>query len=265
MSVTPGSNGAQVMEPILRIQNISKAFGHVQALSGIELEVFPGEILALLGDNGAGKSTLIKILSGVYFPDQGKLRIKNRDVAIVGPRHAQALGIATVYQDLSLVDTRPVAHNIYLGREPRTFGLILNKSKMERDAAALLGKLKINLPSVSVDVEMLSGGQRQAVAIARAIAQGGDLLLLDEPWASLGVEQTHQVQQLMLDLRQHGKAVVLITHDLSNITAIADKIAVLRQGKLVAHVSSQATTQHEIISWITGAAPGRFQEESVSA
>jgi ABC-type sugar transport system ATPase subunit len=253
------------MEPILQIQAVSKAFGHVQALSGIQLQVVPGQVLGLLGDNGAGKSTLVKILSGVYTADSGKLRIKNQEVVIGGPAHAQALGIATVYQDLSLVDTRPVAHNIYLGREPRVLGLILNKGKMEREAVALLAQLKIKLPSVSVDVEMLSGGQRQAVAIARAIAQGGDILLLDEPWASLGVEQTHQVQELMLDLRKHGKAIVLITHDLSNITAITDRIAVLRHGKVVAHVSSQTTDQHEVISWITGAAPGRFQEEAIAA
>lgn len=251
------------MEPILRICDVSKSFGHVQALSGINLPVYPGEVLGLLGDNGAGKSTLIKILSGVHTPDTGKIEIKNNAITITGPAHAQALGMATVYQDLSLVDTRPVAHNIYLGREPRILGLILNRGKMERDALELLSKLKINLPSVGVDVEMLSGGQRQAVAIARAIAQGGDILLLDEPWAALGVEQTRQLQELILDLRRHGKAILLITHDLSNITDITDKIAVLRLGKVVAHVKSKSTSQHEIISWITGASAGRFNEEGV--
>lgn len=253
------------MEPILRICDVSKAFGHVQALADINLPVYPGEVLGLLGDNGAGKSTLIKILSGVYTPDAGKIEIKNSAVTITSPAHAQALGMATVYQDLSLVDTRPVAHNIYLGREPRTWGLILNRGKMERDALGLLAKLKINLPSVGVDVEMLSGGQRQAVAIARAIAQGGDILLLDEPWAALGVEQTRQVQDLILDLRRHGKAILLITHDLSNIIEITDKIAVLRLGKVIAHVESKTTSQIEIISWITGAAAGRFHEDGVHA
>ena len=155
----------QPMEPILQIRDVSKAFGHVQALSEINMSVYPGEVLGLLGDNGAGKSTLIKILSGVHTPDRGRLEVRNNGVVLTGPAHAQALGIATVYQDLSLVDTRPVAHNIYLGREPRRLGLILNRGKMERDALGLLAQLKINLPSVGVDVEMLSGGQRQAVAI----------------------------------------------------------------------------------------------------
>lgn len=253
------------MEPILQMEGVSKAFGHVQALSGINLDVYPGEILGLLGDNGAGKSTLIKILSGVYSADSGTLHFRDRHVSINTPAQAQALGIATVYQDLSLVDTRPVAHNIYLGREPRQFGLILNRRKMERDAEHLLGQLKIKLPAVSVDVEMLSGGQRQAVAIARAIAQGGDVLLLDEPWAALGVEQTHQVQQIIKDLRQHGTAIVLITHDLSNIVDITDRIAVLRLGRVVAFTESKTTTQHEIISWITGAAVGRVSQGSVTA
>ncbi len=253
------------MEPILYIRNVSKSFGHVQALSEITLPLYPGEVLGLLGDNGAGKSTLVKIMAGVHSPDSGTLELRGKDITITSPGHARLLGIATVYQDLSLVDTRPVAHNIYLGREPRVMGLILNKGKMEREATGLLQRLKINLPSVRVDVEMLSGGQRQAVAIARAIAQGGDILLLDEPWAALGVEQTRQVQELVLDLRQHGKAIVLITHDFSKITEMTDKIAVLRLGRVISHVDSKSTTQHEIISWITGVSAGRFLEKGVSA
>ncbi len=253
------------MEPILSIRDISKAFGHVQALRGVSLQVYPGQVLGLLGDNGAGKSTLVKILSGVYAHDDGTIQVRGRDVTFTGPAQAQALGISTVYQDLSLVDTRPVAHNIYLGREPRSLGLLLNRGKMERDAVALLSQLKINLPSIGVDVEMLSGGQRQAVAIARAIAQGGEVLLLDEPWAALGVEQTNQVQELILDLRRHGKAIVLITHDLSRITEITDTIAVLRLGRVVGHVDSKSTNPQEIISWITGAEAGRFKENEVPA
>jgi ABC-type sugar transport system ATPase subunit len=253
------------MEPILGIRDVTKAFGHVQALRGVSLNVYPGQVLGLLGDNGAGKSTLIKILSGVHAYDGGTLQVKGKTVSFAGPAQAQAMGISTVYQDLSLVDTRPVAHNIYLGREPRIAGLILNRGKMEKDAVGLLSQLKIKLPSVGVDVEMLSGGQRQAVAIARAIAQGGDILLLDEPWAALGVEQTNQVQELVMDLRNHGKAIVLITHDLSRITEITDTIAVLRLGRIVGHVDSKTTTPQEVISWITGAEAGRFREEAVTA
>jgi D-xylose transport system ATP-binding protein len=257
------TEGSSDMQPILSIEGISKSFGHVEALEDVHLSIYPGEILGLLGDNGAGKSTLIKIISGVYTPDHGRFVYKGNETQIHNPSDAQAIGIATVYQDLSLVDTRPVAHNIYLGREPRRWGWILDRSKMEKDAEQILGRLKIRLPSVSVDVEVLSGGQRQAVAIARAIAQGGSVLLLDEPWAALGVEQTHQVRQLMKDLREHGTAMILITHDLSDIISITDKIAVLRHGRLVAYVDSKTTSQTEIIGWITGAVEGRIQKEAL--
>jgi ABC-type sugar transport system ATPase subunit len=242
------------MQPVITMEGVAKSFGHVRALIDVNLDIYPGEVLGLLGDNGAGKSTLIKILSGVYHPDSGNFTCRGQDIQIENPSQAQSLGIATVYQDLSLVDARPVAHNIYLGREPRRWRFFLNRRKMEREAGEILEKLKIKIPSVSVDVEVLSGGQRQAVAVARAIAQGGDVLLLDEPWAALGVEQTEQVQQLMGDLREHGTAMILITHDLSDIINITDKIAVLRQGRLVAYTNSKETTINEIISWITGAA-----------
>ncbi len=249
------------MQPILSIREVSKSFGHVEALKDVSLDIYPGEILGLLGDNGAGKSTLIKIISGVYRADRGKFIFKGEEVSLANPSEAQAMGIATVYQDLSLVDTRPVAHNIFLGREPRRWRFILNRGKMERDAEDLLKRLSIQLPSVGVDVEVLSGGQRQAVAIARAIAQGGSVLLLDEPWAALGVEQTRQVRELMKDLRSHGVAMILITHDLSDILSITDKIAILRQGKLVAHLNSSETSVNEIIGWITGALSAIQREE----
>ncbi|HET6443368.1 MAG TPA: ATP-binding cassette domain-containing protein [candidate division Zixibacteria bacterium] len=250
------------MQPIISMRNVSKAFGHVQALVDIDLDIYHGEVLGLLGDNGAGKSTLIKILSGVYSADEGEFIYEGKPAKIENPNGAQALGIATVYQDLSLVDTRPVAHNIFLGREPRKWGLILDRRRMEHDAKDLLEQLNINLPSVTVDVEVLSGGQRQAVAVSRAIAQGGDLLLLDEPTAALGVEQTEQVHQLMEDMKARGTAIILITHDLSGILDITDKIAVLRQGRLWAYAKSSSTTQNQIIGWITGALPSQIQEES---
>lgn len=253
------------MQPILTMENVSKSFGHVQALSDVDLEIYPGEILGLFGDNGAGKSTLIKILSGVYHSDTGKFVLNGNEVQIENQSQAQSFGIATVYQDLSLVETRPVANNIFLGREPRRWQFFLNRRKMEQDAGEILENLKIKLPSVSVDVEVLSGGQRQAVAIARAIAQGGSILLLDEPWAALGVEQTHQVRQLMMDLRAHGVAMLLITHDLSDILSITDKVAILRHGRLVAYTSSQETDVNEIIGWITGAKKAMSQKEDLPA
>lgn len=253
------------MQPVLTMQEVSKSFGHVEALKDVTLDIYPGEILGLLGDNGAGKSTLIKIISGVYHADNGKFTYRGEDVHLASPSEARGMGIATVYQDLSLVDTRPVAHNIFLGREPRRWRFFLNRKKMERDAAEILERLKIRLPSVSVDVEVLSGGQRQAVAIARAIAQGGSVLLLDEPWAALGVEQTYQVRELMKDLRSHGVAMILITHDLSDILSITDKIAILRHGRLVAFLDSKETSVNEIIGWITGALKATSSQEVLPA
>jgi D-xylose transport system ATP-binding protein len=253
------------MQPILSMQEVSKSFGHVEALKDVTLDIYPGEILGLLGDNGAGKSTLIKIISGVYRADHGKFTYKGEEVGLSTPSDAQRMGIATVYQDLSLVDTRPVAHNIFLGREPRLWRFILNRRKMERDAEEFLQRLSIQLPSVGVDVEVLSGGQRQAVAIARAIAQGGNVLLLDEPWAALGVEQTHQVRELMKDLRTHGVAMILITHDLSDILSITDKIAILRHGRLAALLNSKETSVNEIIGWITGAIKADNPQEALPA
>ena len=247
-------------QPLLTMRKVSKSFGHVQALIDVDLDVAPGEVMGLLGDNGAGKSTLIKILSGVYHADEGEFTRDSNPVDIAGPSDAQALGIATVYQDLALVETRAVAHNIYLGREPRRWG-ILSRRKMEKDAQELLTNLNINLPSVKVDAEVLSGGQRQAVAISRALAQGGDILLLDEPTAALGVEQTEQVHQLVGSMRDQGKSIILITHDLSDVLKVADRIVVLRQGRLWADARAADTDLNQIIGWITGALPSRLPAE----
>jgi len=244
---------------LMAMSNVSKAFGQVQALVDVSLNLYPGEVVGLLGDNGAGKSTLIKILSGNYHADQGTFEHQGRSVTINHPSDAQALGIATVYQDLALVETRSVAHNIYLGREPRRFGWFMDRRKMEKDATVMLDSLNIRLPSQRVDVELLSGGQRQAVALSRAIAMGGSILLLDEPTAALGVEQTQQVHHLITGMRRQDKAVVVITHDLSDILDITDRIAVLRQGELWAYVPSSQTTTNQIIGWITGVAPPHIQ------
>lgn len=241
--------------PLMRLSNVSKAFGQVKALVDVSLDLHAGEVVGLLGDNGAGKSTLIKILSGNYHADEGSFEYQGRPVTINRPADAQALGIATVYQDLALVETRSVAHNIYLGREPRRFGYFMDRRKMERDANVMLEELNIRLASQKTDVELLSGGQRQAVALSRAIAMGGNILLLDEPTAALGVEQTQQVHHLITSMRRQDKAVVVITHDLSDILDITDRIAVLRQGKLWAYAPSSETTTNQIIGWITGVAP----------
>ena len=192
--------------PILEAKGISKAFGHVQALTDVDFELYGEEIVALLGDNGAGKSTLIKILSGVYRKDAGEIFVDNKPVTIHGPLDAQhLLGISTVYQDLALVDVRDVASNIYLNVEPTYFGIFIDFRKLYENAHKVLSQLRIDLPSVKVNVGELSGGQRQAVAIARALARGQRIFLLDEPTAALGVEQQEKVNQLILNLKAAGQ------------------------------------------------------------
>ncbi len=243
-------------QPALEMRGISKAFGHVQALDNVDFEVHAGELLALVGDNGAGKSTLVKILSGVYRADRGDIYVDGARVQIECPSDATKAGIATVYQDLNLVPNRDVASNIYLGLEPTRGMILLNRAKMFADAEAVLGTLGIKLPSVKVDVADLSGGQRQAVAIGRALARGGRFILMDEPTASLGVEQTQLVNELTVDLRAQGHSVVFITHNLAHVFDIADRIVVLRHGRRVGVRARGETTREEIVCLITGAIRG---------
>jgi ABC-type sugar transport system ATPase subunit len=238
------------------MKNIDKAFGHVQALSKINFELYAGEVLALVGDNGAGKSTLIKILSGVYQKDEGEIYVDGKTVLIDKPADAQRYGISTVYQDLALVDIRDVGSNIYLGREPRQLGILINFRKMYADAREVLKVLRIDMPSVKVNVGELSGGQRQAVAIARALARGERIFLLDEPTAALGVEQQAKVNQLIADLKAHGKTVVVISHNLEHVFQVADRVIVLRRGKRVGTRIKERTTKEEIVGLITGAVQG---------
>jgi ABC-type sugar transport system ATPase subunit len=238
------------------MRGISKAFGHVQALDKVDFEVYPGEVVALVGDNGAGKSTLVKILSGVYRADSGAVYVDGTRVQIQSPADATRAGIATVYQDLNLVPNRDVASNIYLGLEPRRWIILLNRTKMRSDAEIVMGTLGIKLPSVKVDVSDLSGGQRQAVAIGRALARGGRFIVMDEPTAALGVEQTQMVNALTADLRAQGHSVVFITHNLAHVFDIADRIVVLRHGKRVGSLDRLETTREEIVGLITGAIRG---------
>jgi ABC-type sugar transport system ATPase subunit len=242
--------------PILEMKGISKAFGHVQALYKVDFELYPAEVVGLVGDNGAGKSTLIKILSGVYQKDEGEIYINGQRVEINSPTDADRYGISTVYQDLALVDVRDVGSNIYLGREPRRLGILINFPKMYADARAVLNVLRINMPSVKVNVGELSGGQRQAVAIARSLARGRNIFLMDEPTAALGVEQRRKVQDLIADLRAQGKTVVVISHDLEHVFEIADRVIVLRLGQRVGTRARNETTKEEIVGLITGAIRG---------
>ena len=239
--------------PALQLRGACKTFGHVRALQDVDLELRDNEVVALVGDNGAGKSKLVKILSGVEQPDSGEVLVGGQQVRLASPAVAQSLGIATVYQDLALVDPRSVAANIYLGREPRRMGLFVDYPRMYRDAATVLARLRVDIPTVRAQVRQLSGGQRQAVAIARALARDSHIYLFDEPTAALGVEQQANVNRLIEDLKSHGRSVVVISHNLEHVFEVADTIFVLRNGRRVARVAKADTTRHEVVGLITGA------------
>ena len=238
--------------PLLEARGIAKSFLHVQALADVDFRVCPGETVALVGDNGAGKSTLMKILCGAYHADQGQIFLDGQEVTIRSPQDAMAQGIAVVYQDLALVNQRDVANNVFLGREPRR-GLTVDKPRMVREARDVLQRLKINIPSVYTQVGLLSGGQRQAVAIARAVHQGGRLIFMDEPTAALGVQEQAKVLRLIEDLKANGTAVVVVSHNLQHVFHVADRIVVMRGGRNGGERIKTQTTTEEIVSLIVGA------------
>ncbi|MFE6779675.1 ATP-binding cassette domain-containing protein [Streptomyces sp. NPDC057702] len=238
--------------PVLALRGISKRFGAVQALTDVELEVRAGEVVALVGDNGAGKSTLVKTIAGVGPADGGVIEWRGRRVRVERPHDAQALGIATVYQDLALCDNIDVVGNLFLGRELTRLG-ILDEVEMERRARELLETLSIRIPSVRIPIASLSGGQRQTVAIARSMLGEPGLVILDEPTAALGVEQTAQVLDLVERLRERGLAVILISHNMADVKAVADRVAVLRLGRNNGTFDVRTTSQEDIVSAITGA------------
>lgn len=238
--------------PVLALRGVSKRFGAVQALSDVELEIHAGEVVALVGDNGAGKSTLVKVIAGVGPADEGVIEWHGKRANIARPHDAQDLGIATVYQDLALCDNLDVVGNLYLGREIRRVG-VLDEVEMERRARELLHTLSIRIPSVRIPVASLSGGQRQTVAISRSLLGDPKLVILDEPTAALGVEQTAQVLDLVERLRERGLAVILISHNMADVKAVADRVAVMRLGRNNGVFDVKTTSQEEIISAITGA------------
>lgn len=259
--------------PILQMRGISKQFGAVQALSKVDFEVYPAEVVGLVGDNGAGKSTLIKIIAGVYRPDAGQAIFDGRQVWLDNPRQATALGIETVYQDLALCDNLDVVANLYLGREQVHFtmpGLLktINETAMEQAAIQVVSELHVHLPSVRAKIATLSGGQRQSVAVARAVMWNSKIVVLDEPTAALGVEQTRQVKELIRRLRERGLGVVVISHNLVDIFDISDRIIVLRLGRRVATFNTQAANPEQVVAAITGTtfeAAGNGSNESRSA
>ncbi|MFD9130076.1 ATP-binding cassette domain-containing protein [Kitasatospora sp. NPDC059571] len=238
--------------PVLALRGVSKRFGAVQALTDVHLEVHAGEVVALVGDNGAGKSTLVKTIAGVHPIDEGSIEWEGTKVAINRPHDAQALGVATVYQDLALCDNLDVVGNLFLGRELRRFGA-LDEVAMEKRAKELLDTLSIRIPSVRIPIAALSGGQRQVVAIARALVGDPKIVILDEPTAALGVEQTAQVLDLVERLRDRGLGVILISHNMADVKAVADTVAVLRLGRNNGVFEVANTSHEEIISAITGA------------
>ncbi|MBV1948043.1 ATP-binding cassette domain-containing protein [Streptomyces sp. NPDC004673] len=238
--------------PVLALRGVSKRFGAVQALTDVTLEIHAGEVVALVGDNGAGKSTLVKTIAGVHPIDEGVIEWDGKTVQVNKPHDAQNLGIATVYQDLALCDNIDVVGNLYLGREIRRAG-VLDEVEMERRSRELLDQLSIRIPSVRIPIASLSGGQRQVVAIARSMLGEPRLVILDEPTAALGVEQTAQVLDLVERLRERGHAVILISHNMADVKAVADKVAVLRLGRNNGVFEVKSTSQEEIISAITGA------------
>ncbi|MFI1732797.1 ATP-binding cassette domain-containing protein [Streptomyces acidicola] len=239
--------------PVLALRGISKRFGGVQALLDVELQLRAGEVVALAGDNGAGKSTLIKVISGVGPADRGVIEWEGRPVHIKRPHDAQTLGIATVYQDLAMCDNLDIVGNLFLGREIDRVG-ILDEVEMERRARELMHTLSIRIPDVRVPVAALSAGQRQAVAISRSLMGSPRVLLLDEPTAALGVEQTSHLLDLIEQVRDRGMAVLLISHNMGDIKAVADRVAVLRLGRNNGLFDVSTASQEQIISSITGAA-----------
>ena len=238
--------------PLLELRGVSKRFGAVQALTNVTFASRPGEVMALVGDNGAGKSTLIKGIAGIYPFDTGETYFDGKLVHIHGPRDAAALGIEIVYQDLALADNLDVVANMFLGRERVKNRILLDENSMEQSCIQTLSSLSVtSISSVRQHVAGLSGGQRQAIAVAKAVMWNSRLVILDEPTAALGVAQTRQVLDLVRRLADKGLAVVIISHNLHDIFEVADRIAVLRLGQKVAEFATTETTQQEVVHAIT--------------
>ena len=248
--------------PILQLRGISKRFGAVQALSEVDFEVYPAEVVALVGDNGAGKSTLIKTMAGIYIPDSGEIWFEGKHVPVHGPRDSAALGIATVYQDLALSDNLDVVANLYLGREELGSPLpLLSEERMEQRAREVLKSLDVKIPNPRNPVAALSGGQRQSVAVARSVMWKAKVVLLDEPTAALGVQQTKQVLELVLRLRNQGLGVIVISHNLANVFEVADRIIVMRLGRRVGTFVRAESSEEAVVGAITGAEFGKFKPQ----
>ncbi|BEP16243.1 ATP-binding cassette domain-containing protein [Acidothermaceae bacterium B102] len=248
--------GASSTAPLLSLRGINKSFGAVDVLRGVDLDMRAGEVTALVGDNGAGKSTLIKGLAGIYPYDSGSYQFDGREVSVHSPKAANALGIEVVYQDLALCDNLDIVHNMFLGREETDHGL-LDEVAMERKAGETLAGLSVRtVKSVRQRVASLSGGQRQTVAIARAVLWNSRVVILDEPTAALGVAQTEQVLNLVRRLADRGLAVLLISHNMNDVLQVADSVAVLYLGRMAAQVRADTVTNNQVVELITAGRSG---------
>jgi ABC-type sugar transport system ATPase subunit len=250
--VGPQGDQDQSQGPILAVRGLTKSYGPVIALAGVDVDLYRGEVVALLGDNGAGKSTFISILAGVNQPTSGELYLDGRPIKVSDPLQARELGIVTVFQDLALVEPRDIAANLFLGLEPRRFGFLLDRPRMYREAENVLRDLRVNVPSVRMQVRRLSGGQRQAVAVARTIARGCRIVIMDEPTAALGVREAGKVLDLVRQLKASGHTVLLVSHNLASVFEVADRAVVLRLGRKVAERRLAETTMEEIVGFVVG-------------
>ncbi len=244
-------------DPILQISKLNKSFGPVHVLKDVDLNIYPGEVTALVGDNGAGKSTIVKCIAGINSIDSGEIRFEGKPVTISDPRDATALGIEFVYQDLALADNLDITQNMFLGREISRYRSFLSDGEMERQARATLASLSVRtVSSVRQLVANLSGGQRQTVAIAKAVLWNSRLVILDEPTAALGVAQTAQVLELVRRLADQGLAVVLISHNMNDVFAVSDRIAALYLGRMAAQVKASEVTHAQVVELITAGRSG---------
>jgi len=248
-------------QPLLEMTGIAKHFGGVMAVQGVDLTLGRGEAVAIVGDNGAGKSTLIKVLTGVHEPDEGSITLEGRSVSIGSKRASQALGIEAVYQDLGLVDTLDAAGNVFLGHELKRYVLgipILQNARMAKEAARVLKEnVGIELEDITVPTHNLSGGQRQAVAIARAIYNTDlKILVMDEPTAALGPEETRNTLALMKRLKAQGISLIVISHNLDHVFAVADRVMVMRGGRVVATLDCKSSTKQDVLAHIVAATEG---------
>jgi len=242
---------SETSRALIETRGVSKSYGAVQALSNVSLSIYPRECVALVGDNGAGKSTLIKIMCGALQPGEGHLLYKGEEVRFASPRDARVAGISVVHQDLALVEELDVSSNVFLGNVP-TRWLRVDRRRMARETRQVLAELSIDIPSVQTAVRFLSGGQRQAVAITRALHQGGQLMIMDEPTAALGVQEQAKVLQLIGHLSHRGYSVLVVSHNLEHVFSIADRIVVLRGGRIVGSRQKSQTSHAEIVHMIVG-------------